>query len=810
MESFIVTLLNVLFMLAAICCPSLTVDAAAPAGARTGGAAGFLSGVAEPGVPSQEITDSLRITTMSAKTANGRQHPTGDIAHIAPQVNTDDLQYMIVYLQDMYTTWYYDEEAIAAQKRAGTYDWRTYLEDVYYPLVDEALEQYRGCDYMDKLVFCPFNESDNGVWFGTWMDGWSAFDEAGRKAFYEAYAQTVARIRGVYPDAKFAGPAYCGFDETTMGEFLAYCKEHGCVPDVLVYHELNGRSIFEWNRHADRLHAIERALGIDEATPVIVNEYGMMEENGDPNALAKYISVIEESGFYADQAYWLLANNLSNTCADRNTPNSAWWVGRWYAQLGDTRLSVKSGLPAYSEKTIRDESNFLTYKKFAAFGLAATNDQKDEISLLLSGTDRAQTLRFTHLNQTALKGKLLRVEIQKVTYQGLGGCVYAPEVVASYTARAAAGSLRVRLNDKDPNAAYLITIRDDAKTTAHPVDDTLMARYEFEDGTLHGTAYTYDSAYATTGQIQGMTGGFEHPGDGVSRDFSVDKGGLWDLTLIYGKDKDGLRDTERKDAEVILQLDSMEKTIRLPNTVRSENTGAYTVTLQLSKGKHTLTLSHKDGTYVLDSLLVKPHADTPRVYFEKDKNAANRWLIVAPADGYYDCDGDTLLLQRGLNVLDRASLTRVTQAGIDLNTQNAAAAPDLFGGAVQLTGAGGTAYYDGLKEDAGLRLSVDAPEDGDYALILTYASGRENGVHAYNIDLVEDFVTVRVNGEKIGNYYCRNTMSFTTYDTRTVYLTLRKGENEITLTNDNVNAYQGIGYAPRISGVICCKAAVTD
>ena len=807
MESFLTTLINVLFLLTALFCPSLTVDAAEPAGARTGGAAGFLYGVAEPGVPSQEITDSLRITTMSAKTANGRQHPIGDIAHIAPQVNTDDLQYLIVYLQDMYTTWYYDEEAITAQKRNGTYDWRTYLEDVYYPLVDEALAYYRGCDYMDKLVFCPFNESDNAVWFGTWMDGWNAFDEAGRQNFYAAYEQTVARIRAVYPDAKFAGPAYCGFDETTMGEFLAYCKDHDCVPDVLVYHELNGRSIFEWNRHADRLHELERERGIDEATPVIVNEYGMMEENGDPNAVAKYISVIEESGFFADQAYWLLANNLSNTCADRNTPNSAWWVYRWYAQLGDTRLSVKQSLPPYGEKWIRNEENFQQYKKLAVFGLAAANEKKDEISLLLSGAEQAQTVRFTHLGQTALKGKLLRVEIQKVTYQGLGGCVYTPEVVASYTTRAAGGTLRVRLKDKDPNAAYLVTIKDDAKTTAHPVDGTLMTRYEFEDGTLLGTAYTYDSAYATTGQMQGMTGGFEHPGDGVSLPFSVKESGVWDLTLIYGKDKDGLRDTQRKDAEVILQLDKAETTIRLPNTVRSENTGSFTIPVELGKGKHTLTLSHKDGTYVLDSLLIKPHTDAPRVWFEKDNAAANRWLVVAPADGYYDCDGDVLLLQRGLNVLDRETLSRVTKTGLTLDAQNASTETTLFGGAMERTGADGKTYFDGLKEDAGLKLTVNAPEGGDYVLLLTYASGRENGVHAYNIDLVEDFVTVRVNGEKTGNYYCRNTMSFTTWDTRAIPLTLRKGENEITLTNDGVNAYQGVGYAPRIGGVLCCKAA---
>ena len=808
MQAIISCFIQFLFLLYAAFCPSLTVDAAAPAGVRTGGAAGFLYGVAEEGVPSKEITDSLHITTMSAKTAGGLQHPVGDIAHIAPQINTGDLQYFIVYLQDMYPTWYYDEAAITAQKDAGTYDWRAYLETVYYPLLDEALERCRGCDYFNKLAFCPFNECDNAVWFGTRMDGWNAFDDAGRQAFYEAWAQTAARIRNVYPDAKLAGPAYCGFDRGTMGEFLAYCKAHDCVPDVIIYHELNGRSIFEWNRHVDELHEIERRLGIDEATPVVVNEYGMMEENGDPNAAAKYISVIEESGVFGDQAYWLLADNLSNTCADRTTPNSAWWVYRWYAQMGKTRLSVKQGLPAYSETLIRDEDLFQRYKKLAVFGLAATNGQKDEVRLLLSGADRAQHLRFTNLNKTALRGKKLRVEIEKVTYQGLGGCVYAPEVVASYAARAAGGRLTVPLRDRDKNAAYLVTIFEDGKRPAKAVDDARLTRFEFEDGTLRGTAYTYDSAYATTGSLQGMCGGFEHPGDGVSLPFTVDKGGVYDLTLIYGKDKDGRSDLGRKDAAVLLQLDGMEQTIRLPNTVRSENTSIYTMQAQLSKGKHTLTLSHKDGTFVLDSLLVKPHSDTPKIRFEADSFVSGKYWVIAPEDGYYDCGGDTLFLQRGLSVLTRESLDRVTKAELDLQSQNAADVPALFGGAAQKTDADGTAYSDGLSKDAGLRLTVHAPEGGDYALVLTYATGRENGSHAYNIDLVEDFVTIKVNGEKAGNFYCRNTMSFTNWSTRTIPVTLQQGDNEITLTNDSENAFTGVGFAPRIADVACFPSAI--
>ncbi len=127
MQAVLTFFINMFLVLYAMCSPSLTVDTANVAGEKLGGATGFLYGVAEPGVPSAEITDALHITSMSAKTADGRQHPVGDVAHIASQIASDDMQYLIVYLQDMYSTWYYDEAAITEQKKNGTYDWKAYL-----------------------------------------------------------------------------------------------------------------------------------------------------------------------------------------------------------------------------------------------------------------------------------------------------------------------------------------------------------------------------------------------------------------------------------------------------------------------------------------------------------------------------------------------------------------------------------------------------------------------------------------------------------------------------------------------------------
>ena len=70
MSSFLAALINLLFALHALFVPStLTFDAAKPVGEVTGGASGFLYGVAEEGVPSQEITRQRRPADCSTRSA---------------------------------------------------------------------------------------------------------------------------------------------------------------------------------------------------------------------------------------------------------------------------------------------------------------------------------------------------------------------------------------------------------------------------------------------------------------------------------------------------------------------------------------------------------------------------------------------------------------------------------------------------------------------------------------------------------------------------------------------------------------------
>ena len=63
-----------------------------------------------------------------------------------------------------------------------------------------------------------------------------------------------------------------------------------------------------------------------------------MRECGNPALLFRYVRQFEETGMRGCLAYWRLANNLCDTCADGVSPNACWWLYRWYADMEGTLL----------------------------------------------------------------------------------------------------------------------------------------------------------------------------------------------------------------------------------------------------------------------------------------------------------------------------------------------------------------------------------------------------------------------------------------------------------------------------------------
>lgn len=811
--------------------PSVIFDASELTGEVTSGASGYLYGIAEDGVPSYNMIESLDISSVSAKTQGGLQHPIGEVGDIAPSLTAyGKCDYIVVYLQDMYSTWYYDNNNINEMKKSGVYDWKSYLESTYFPMIEETVNAMKDEPYADKLVYCPFNECDNGVWFGEWItdgndssNGWNSFNEQGMKNFCEAWKMTAEYIKSLDENAVIGGPGNYEYSHDKTDAFLSYTSENGCTPDVIIYHELGDRSVYDWEANVKDLRALEGKYSVPGDTPIIVTEYGRMQDNGNPNTMLKHIAQIENSKVYANQAYWLLADNLCNTAADYNTPNSAWWVYRWYTNMsGETmKCEISDILHSDLEKALKGKRE---PRYTQLLGVGALSDGKDKIDILVSGTDYNSCVKVKNLKDTALYGEKVRVTVTSVTYQGIAGEVYAPEKVKSYT-RKCGGNIAVTL-EPDENTAYHIVIERDSESE-NIICGTPYDRYEFEDGTLLGNAYTYDSAYATTGAQEGMVGGMENDGDGVEISIKVPSGGDYDLRLIYGNSNDGVSPSDRTYSQVNFSVDGETDVLSFENTIKSELTSAYDLTLTLTKGRHTLKFEHKEGTIVLDSLLIRNSSSDNSVYAEKDGDRDSSYLAVAPSDGYYDIEmtspGDIsvdgapavtdengkarVYLGRGLNFIDVPENAALSIRESDFSGEVLTLEPKdalLSGTAVLMKNEKmNTPYISGISSDGGEALySVNAPESGVYKMTVLYSNNRENGVHDYNVDLVEDYITVSVNGEKTRNVYCRNTYSADTYKTVTVNITLKKGENMMAFSNDGSNRFNGsASFAPDISTV---------
>lgn len=834
--------------------PSLTADMSVKTGDVTTGASGYLYGIAEEGVPSKNMTESIDISTASQKVADGYQHPIGDISHVYTQLENTD--YNVVYLQDVYSTWYYEHDNIEKQRSEGKYDWKKFLENDYLPKVKKAVQYLSSAPYGNKVVYCIYNECDNGVWFGETKENenntygvYGEYNSVGEQNFFEAWKITYDFVKSINPNALIGGPGFCDYESSKMENFMTYCVKNDCVPEIMIYHELNDYSVYHWQKHINNYRELENKLGIDEL-PIIVTEYGRMQDNGLPGKMLQYITQIELTKVYADNAYWRLANNLCDVAADDNSPNSNWWLYRWYADMDGQTVDIKYQdlFKSNFENAFIKRKDDYTSQGF--MGIVSITDNEDEIDVICGGRSGSSVVKLKNIDETALAGRKVNVKIEETVYKGISGIVNSPVVLKEYTTVLKGSNLTIDMNDMDEANAYHITITPVSDNEEKDYsNENYIERYEFEEGELLGGAYTYDSAYATTGELSGMVGGMEKEGDGVQLTFKVPEDNKYNLDIIYGNSNDGEFNEEgrqnpddRVDSTSIMALDGQETTLSLANTIKSEYTDCITLSYELEKGEHTISFKHDAGTIVLDSLLVSTADESESIAFLKDSDRTNEsnqsYLAIAPADGYFNVhivgndvskayvnnqefsvsDENTVYLMRGLNYIDintgeklkdfNITYAKNAEKPLEFYPQNA----KLSGGAK--TGVNGSEessikYLYNISSKGGkAEFNVNVSKTGTYALTLKYANNDENGNHDYNVDLIERYVTVTSGGES-QDVYCRNTYSWDTYKTVTCYVHLKAGNNKIAFTNSGSNKFDNRDtYIPYIASFTVSEICV--
>lgn len=838
--------------------PTATLNFAKKTGDVTTCASGFLYGLAEPDIPSVEIAASVGISTLSTKASGGLQHPVGDIAQVAETFFNAGGKEIIVYTQDMYDTWYYRLDSMPA-----------YLERVRQTVSATEAE-----DYADRVVYCIFNEMNNGQWFGDFKK------YENRLKTYAAWKETYQLVKSINPNARIGGPGYTHYDSDYQREFLEYCKAENCLPQTMIWHELGSSSLYNYEDHFADYAQMCAELDIEEM-PVCITEYGLMETNGIPGESVKWISRIESTKAEACVAYWRLANNLSDVAADDVTPNSNWWAYHWYAQMtGETVSSTAKDLfQSNFGKFLTFQSKGLKNKGFSA--LATIDEGAQSIQILAGGSSRDSKLVLENLDTTeAFKNtETVCVTAEYINYKGLSGAVYTPETKFTRYLPVQNGKVKIDLQDILYTQCYNITVTpteiawSDYESGMLSIADYeqqagAVQRFEAEQAEVFGTAHkTDDIAYAASERAMVKLDSAQESGVEFTVEAATD--GMYAFDLIYGNGANGVcyaddgSVTDKGErtaitAEVTVDGENIQA-IKLPSTLKDDFTDFVTFSAELTEGKHRIRITLPQNTEIsctlsfdfLDMVLFEYRDIQPKMLPDAANSGAEQtaFYAVVDMDGYYsmtfssDAASDTVILNskplsnalrmqnetefecilylhRGLNAVAVNAGNAVCfginwfDGGENNQITVVAAEQCAFTGkavlqnsvAEQNVGTAANSYIAGISSEteSTAAFTYDAPQTGYYQFTFTYSNNEEGGVHDYNVDLIERYITLSVNGEKQGNFYFRNTYSLQTYKTKTVLLHLSKGAHEIAISNDGSYTFNGNpAYAPQI-----CKISI--
>lgn len=792
--------------------PTLTIDFSQQS-ELTGRASGFLYGIAEDNVPTAEIVESIGINTLATKPAGGLQHPIGDVNQVAETFTEAGGEYLFIYTQDMYDTWYYQFDSL----------------DAYNERVRKTVTEMENSEYKDKLVYCIYNEMDNGQWFG---DHWV---EENRYKFYDAWASTYKVVKDINPNAKIAGPGHCGYNYDWNKEFLTYCQANNCMPDMFVWHELAGEpnySIYWMEYRFNEFNEMCDELGV-ERIPICISEYGLMQTNGIPGESVKWISRLEASDVYGCVAYWRLANNLAEVVADDVTPNSNYWVYKFYADMKGKELEVTEWDMFHSNIGNWLKGKYPLFNK-GFIGMASFDEVENKFYVMAGGSAEDSKIKIENIDEKYFKnGDKVTVKVIYVDFKGLGGAVYSPEECMTEVVKVSGNTIKFTLPCERESQSYFIEITPyDNEEESENENRTL--RFEAEDAKFDGNAFVPEwISYASSKGL--VVKGLDKEST-IKFTVDVDKAGIYSLDFVYAN---GGTEAGRITADTQVSINGKEMPIKFNSTIKDEYMECVTIHADLKKGKNTIYINVlNDAILTLDFVDVYEYIDdqSEYIYFTplKSRNVninENSYSIIVPNNYYYfltlenntdstvTLNGITSKLSNDSKIFLHCGYNKITfnDSSIikDITIQNKYSPYDYFSPYDDISVYGGATIEDDENTSSGKRIgwiasdkgsyatfNVNVKEAGYYNFTIEYANNEEGGFHAYNVDLIERYITVSVNGENRGNYFFRSTYSWETYKTKTVVLYLEAGDNEIKLANDGSYSFNNrVTYAPNIGDI---------
>ena len=737
----------------------LTIDFSQDNGKITHGATGFLYGIAEPNVPNGNVLKGIAPKVLATRVPKGLQHPSGDISQVEDTFFENGGENAVIYMQDIYPEWYYGYRP-------------NYLETM-----SNVLDDLIACKHSDKFIYQPFNEMDNGVWYGDFSI------KENRIKFYQAFNGAYKLIKDKTGGSMVAGPSYCNYNHDYIKEFLEYCIQHDCVPEVMVWHELAWYSTYGLRDSVEDYRKLEKSLGLSERR-IILDEYGSMKDIGVPGKMMQYIASFEAKKVDGCLAFWRIPNNLNELAVDNNVPTAMWWLYHWYGQLNGSSYSVTKA---------RHTIDYLS-------GVASTID--NEATILFAGAEGKTQINLTNLNDLSKfkNAKSLSYTIEYLDFQGLRASCLGPTKHVEGVVQINNGKAKIVIGDLKHTRAYKLIVNPlyQSESERQKVYEP-TTRYEAEHFASSKAIVKYDNVqYATSGDAVRL-----NKSDILTFNVEASQDGNYNINLVYACNN--VKAGERVSSNIKVAIDSTCKEYNLPNTLQIGATSSYQIPAFLSKGTHTIKVQTLDDETIIDFIdLIELNLkqDTFKAICLNSENTDDEYIVVVPQSGYYLIssdqtitslngeeiyadNGSSIYLQYGINVFQSEKSNKDITFKLDSERCDyIQPQPNEDIKIVKNNNSPTGTYIKDAPIGVMVEFNYTVPIGGKYAITIAYAQPEISGRHDYNVKLVERYAVISVNGKNQSTYYFANTYSNDTFNEITINVELEEGQNTISLVND--------------------------
>ena len=295
---------------------SLIVDLSSKIGPVTHCASGSLYGITETYPPDMDsLVAPLKPNVFCQPPfgGSGNQHPFGAAVAVSARLALTTGQVQIT-LADILPGWPY--------QWPGQTSWLAQ--------VTSAINEKKASGRNNFYGYVIWNER-HGTWNASNGDWYSI-----------CWKPTYDLIRSLDPNAKIIGPGDSYYTYARMTEFLTWCKDNNCLPDIMCWHELLGSANISSDVNSYR--TVESRVGVSPL-PISINEYchPTHDYEGCPGASAPFIAKFERNMVQSACISWWFTNlpgRLGSLLTSSNQKGGGWWFYKWYGDMTGSMVSV--------------------------------------------------------------------------------------------------------------------------------------------------------------------------------------------------------------------------------------------------------------------------------------------------------------------------------------------------------------------------------------------------------------------------------------------------------------------------------------